>query len=90
MNIIIKRNLKDFDAWKKIVSEADGTRKGYGSKGATVYRNASDPNEVYLLFEWDDRQSYLNYFNRPDVQKALADTGKTEVIVVSESFRLDE
>ena len=90
MNIIVKRKLKDFDSWKKLVSDANEVRKGYGSKGVTVYRNAKDRNEVYLVFEWEDEKPYMNYFNLPDVQKALADTGTTEVIEVSESFNLEE
>ena len=90
MNIIIKRKLKDYEAWKNVVSEFDGLRMKYGSKGATVYRNANDPNEVYLVFEWEDGKPYTNYFNLPEVQKALADTVTTEVITISESFYLKE
>ena len=90
MNIIIKRKLKDYDSWKKIVSDLNGLRKEYGSKGMTVYRNAKDPNEVYLVMKWDDEKPYINYFNLPEVMKALADTGTTEVIELSESFYLEE
>jgi len=88
MKIIVKRILKDYDAWKEIVMDRNPMRKEYGSKGGTVYRNAKDPNEVYLVFEWEDQESYRSYFNHPDVQKALADTGTTEIIEVSESFSL--
>ena len=90
MNIIVRRKLKDYDSWKMIVADANQVRKEYGSKGGTLYRNAKDPDEVYLIFEWDDRKPYMNYFNRPDVQKALADTGTTEIIEVSESFYVEE
>ena len=90
MNIIIKRKLKDYDTWKKVVSNLDGLRKQYGSKGLTAYRNAKDPNEVYLIFEWDDGKPYASYLNLPEVKKALADTGTTEVVEVSETFHLEE
>jgi len=90
MNIIVKRKLKDYDAWKKVVSDLDGMRKEYGSKGVTVYRNARDPNEIYLIFDWEDEKPYINYLELPEVKKALADTGTTEVIEVSESFHLAE
>ena len=90
MNIIVRRKLKDFDSWKKVVVDANQVRKEYGSKGATVYRSAKDPTEVYLVFDWDDKKSFMDYFNRPDVQKALADSGTTDFIEVSESFYLKE
>ena len=54
MQIILRRRLKDYDAWRKMVSEMDGTRRKYGSRGGTVYRNAKDPSEVVLVFDWDD------------------------------------
>jgi quinol monooxygenase YgiN len=90
MKFILKRKLKDYDAWKKMVSEMDGLRKSHGSKGATVYRNAKDPNEVYMVFEWEDGKSYQNYLGLPEVKKAISDSGTFEVIEVSESFHLAE
>lgn len=54
MHFMIKRRLNDYDAWKKVISELDGLRAQYGSRGFTSYRNADDPSEVYLIFEWDD------------------------------------
>lgn len=88
MNIIIKRKLKDYETWKKMVSEMDGVRQEYGSKGVTAYRSASQPDEVHLVFEWADERSYLEYFNRPDVQQALENSGSTQIIEVAEVFRL--
>ena len=90
MKIILKRRLNNYDQWKKLVSEYDGVRKQYGSRGAWVYRSAKDPNEVYLVFEWDDSLPHQRFLDLPEVKKALADSGTTEVIEVSESFYLEE
>jgi heme-degrading monooxygenase HmoA len=89
MYVLLKRKLKDYDSWKSIVSEGSD-RKAMGSKGLTVYRTTENPNEVYIVLEWDDSvsTSYQDYLNLPEVKKALADTGTTEVIEVSESFHL--
>jgi hypothetical protein len=54
MNIIVKRKLKDFKAWKKLVSEMDGVRQAYGSQGMTAYQNASESDYVFLVFDWVD------------------------------------
>ena len=89
MKLIVRRKPKDFDAWKKLVSGMDGMRQKHGSRGATVYRNAKDRNDVVMVFDWDDQKPYTSYFGLPDVQKALAETGTTEIIEVSESFRID-
>ena len=89
MKIIVKRKLKDYNSWKEMVSTKNETRKEMGSKGMIVYRSTKDPNEVYCVFDWDDRKSYLDYFNLPEVQKALVETGTTEVIELSDSFHLE-
>lgn len=88
MKIILKRNLKDYNSWKELVSTNNQIRKDMGSKGMTVHRSAKDLNEVYCVLDWDDQKSYLDYFNMPDVQKALAQSGTTEVIEIKESFDL--
>ena len=80
--------LKDYESWMSIVSDGR-VRKEKGSKGLNVYRSARNPNEVYIVVEWDDNKSYLDYLNLPDVQKSLAETGTTELIEVSDSFHLE-
>jgi quinol monooxygenase YgiN len=90
MKVIVRRLLKDYDAWLPVVNDRNPMRREYGSRGGTVYRSARDPNEVYLVFEWDDQKSIRAYFDHPDVQRALSETGTTEIIEVSESFTLDD
>jgi quinol monooxygenase YgiN len=90
MKVLIKRRLNDYDAWKEVVSDLDGVRAGYGSRGLTAYRSAADPNEVFLVFDWDDAKPYTAYLERDDVKAALAATGTTEVTEISEFFSLPE
>lgn len=89
MHIIVRRILREYDSWKTMVSEKNELRQQYGSRGVTVYRSARNPNEVILVFEWDETKPYQRYFALPDVQRALADTGTTEIVEASESFRLE-
>lgn len=60
MFFIVKRKLKDYEAWKKVVGDNE-LRKARGSKGMTSYRSAKDPNEVYMVFEWDADKPYIDY-----------------------------
>lgn len=90
MFVLIRRVLNDFDAWKEVVSAMDGLRAQHGSRGLTAYRSAGNPNEVLLVFDWDDDKPYRTYLDLPEVKKALAATGTTEVTEVSEVFHLAE
>ncbi|MGB7962044.1 MAG: antibiotic biosynthesis monooxygenase [Propionicimonas sp.] len=90
MYILIRRVLNDFEAWKQVVTNLDGLRAQYGSRGLTAYRSASNPSEVLLVFEWDDDKPYTAYLELPEVQGALAATGTVDVTEVSEVFHLAE
>ena len=90
MYVLMRRVLNDFDAWKQVVSTMDGLRAQYGSRGLTAYRSANNPNEVLLVFEWDDDKPYSAYLELPEVKSALAATGTAEITEVSEVFHLSE
>lgn len=88
MTLILRRRLKDFDSWKKIATEKVSLRAEHGSRGATVYRSAANPNDVIVVFDWDETKPYQAYFNRPDVSQFLQETETvpTEFIEISETF----
>ena len=90
MYIFMRRQLNDYEAWKEVVSDLDGLRAQYGSRGFTSYRNAANPNEVFLIFEWDDNKPYTAYLELPEVKRALAATGAMEIIEIDEVFHLPE
>lgn len=89
MKFIVKRNLNDYDSWKEVVSGNSELRKEKGSRGVAVYRSSQNPNQVYMVFEWDDAKPYRDYLDLPEVQEVLAATGSTEVIGISEHFSLE-
>lgn len=73
------------------MSSDDGLRAQYGSRGATAYRSAENPNEVLLLFDWDDDLPYTAYFELPEVKSALAASGSVpDIAEVSEVFHLSQ
>lgn len=46
-----------FDEWKSHFDEGDATRREHGQQSAQVFRSVDDPNEVVVLFEWDDEDN---------------------------------
>lgn len=72
-----------------MVSEKNEVRQNYGSKGGVVYRDKKNPSDVYLVFDWEDNKPYMDYFNLPEVQKALSASGTTEIVEIGESFHLE-
>ena len=55
--------MKTSDGNKAIamIDDRVDTRKAAGCESTTVFRNADDPNELVVLFEWDDLERARQY-----------------------------
>jgi hypothetical protein len=49
-------------------------RKKHGSKGAVVFRDPSESDRVWVIFDWDG-QGFQSYVADPDVPPILAAAG---------------
>jgi len=46
----------------------------HGSKGSTVFRDPSEENRVWALFDWDEN-GWTNFVSDPEVPPILKDAG---------------
>ncbi len=53
-NVLAKIKVEDYNKWKFLFDKFTDDRKSKGSKGATIFRDADDPNLVIVLFDWDN------------------------------------
>jgi len=72
--VLVRHQVKDYDAWKAGFDADDANRTAAGFVGASVCRNADDPNEVVALLEVDS------------LDKARAFTGSEKLREVMEEF----
>ena len=52
--ILVRQKVEDYAKWKPFFDQHSATRQSSGSRGGRLFRNAHDPNELVVLFEWDD------------------------------------
>ena len=70
--------VQDFDRWMKIFSTTSAAkRKQHGSKGATVFRDPTETDRVWVLFDWDE-QGWKNFASDPEVPAIQKEAGLTE------------
>ena len=51
--LLERHQVRDHSRWREVFdADAEG-RKDAGCRGVRVFRNADDPGEVVVLFEWD-------------------------------------
>lgn len=73
-----KTGVDDFDQWRSNFDENDSYRVDNGQRGYQIYQSSNDPNEVVVLFEWDDEENARALFDSEEMGKRLADAGVKE------------
>ena len=51
--LLVRQKARDYEQWKSVFDAHGLTRQANGSRGGQLFRDASDPNEVIMLLEWD-------------------------------------
>ncbi len=91
--IVVRHKAKDFDKWKPVYKEHGATRKKAGCKGGRVFRNANDPSETIVLFEWDNLKNARAFAESADLRQTMERAGvidKPDVYFLEEIKELEE
>ena len=65
----------NFEQFLKIFSTKGAEkRKQHGSKGAMVFRDPTEADRVWVLFDWDE-QGFKNFVSDPEVPPILKEAG---------------
>jgi quinol monooxygenase YgiN len=89
LSVIVKSNIKDFDAWKKVFNEDKAGRKEAGAKNLRVFTAMGNKNEVYVFSELESLEKFQSYMENPDLQAKMQESGATgppEVIILNHEF----
>jgi heme-degrading monooxygenase HmoA len=75
--ILVHHKVKEYKKWKPIYDKNTAMRKAGGSQGARLLRSVSNPNEITLLFEWNDVEKARQFTMSEDLKKAMREAGVT-------------
>lgn len=76
--MLVRHKVKDYVKWKPIYDGHATTRKASGSKGAHLFRNSDNPNEMIILFEWDDLGNAQKFAQSEDLIKTMQKAGVSD------------
>ncbi len=62
VHVEVHQKVKDYPAWKEVFEEQSKVRRESGSKGARIFRDEKDPNNVAVHFEWDEISKARTFF----------------------------
>jgi hypothetical protein len=73
--LLATTQVEDMDRFLEVFSTAGaGKRKQYGSKGALVFRDPSEDDRVWVVFDWD-AEGWQSFVSDPDVPPILQEAG---------------
>ena len=73
--LLIQHKVEDYNKWKPFFDEHGKARKAHGSKGATLYRDSNDPNNIAIITEWENKEAALGMAQSPDLAETMHHAG---------------
>ena len=78
MLMLATTRVEDVDRWLKIFATTSAVkRKQHGSKGATIFRDPTESDRVWVLFDWDEK-GWQSFVSDPEVAPILKEAGHKE------------
>lgn len=73
--LLAKAPVEEFDAWKSAFEGFDSFRTEHGQLGYQVFQSAHDPDEIVVLFEWDENEDPKAFFESEAMRERMAQAG---------------
>jgi heme-degrading monooxygenase HmoA len=73
--LLVRHKVGDYESWKPVFDEHGTVREQSGSKGGRLFRNADDPNETVMLFEWDNLDNARTFAQSQDLRETMQRAG---------------
>jgi len=76
--MLVRHKVKDYAKWKPVFDDHSEARREAGSKGSRIFRKASDPDEIIILFEWDSLDNAKKFAKSEDLKKRMQEAGVSD------------
>jgi heme-degrading monooxygenase HmoA len=81
--LLLRHKVTDYEQWKSAFDAHSVTRQANGSRGGQLFRNASDPNELIILLEWDVLEKAREFVKSEDLRALLQRAGVVDHPTIS-------
>jgi heme-degrading monooxygenase HmoA len=73
--LLVRLKVADYVTWKQVFDDNDDLHRANGAKADRIFRNAADPNEVMILFDWDNLDRARLFIQSDEVREAMTRAG---------------
>jgi quinol monooxygenase YgiN len=73
--MFVRHQVNDYANWKRVYDGIASVRKEKGVTGASVYRDANDPNTIVVTHQFKDLNAAMAFAHSEDLKSAMAKAG---------------
>jgi len=77
VRMFARHQVADYDAWRKAYDTFD--RESLGVRQHAVYRSVTDPNEITVWHDFEDRATAESFASSDDLKAAMTEAGVVSV-----------
>ncbi len=74
-SLMVQHHVKDFAQWKKVYDSSSKLRTINGELSDQIYRDASDPNKLTLVFKWNSLANAQKFSSSPELKAVMEQAG---------------
>ncbi|MCW8960134.1 MAG: hypothetical protein OQK29_01140, partial [Ignavibacteriaceae bacterium] len=90
-HLLVHHHVEDYVKWKHNFDAHASARSINGSRGGKIFRSANNPNEVFILLDWDsiaNAQKFAQSQNIKEVMKNAGVVGITAIYFIEEAAKI--
>lgn len=73
--LLIRHTVEDYARWKPHFDQHSIIRQNNGCRGGLLFRDANKPNELVILFEWDNLERARLFSQSQDLREIMRRAG---------------
>lgn len=86
-HILVHHKIEEYNKWKSAFDAHSSFRAENGSMGGKIFRNADDPNDLFILLEISSIENAKKFAQSDELKEAMQKAG---VISIPEVYFIEE
>jgi len=81
--LVVRHKVEDYAKWKTAFDEGIAMRKAGGEKSYQILHTNDDPNDLMLLFEWDNLDNARKFMQSEELRAVMQRAGVSKDVDIS-------
>jgi hypothetical protein len=86
-HILVHHKIEEYNKWKSAFDDHASIRAEHGSLGGKVFRNADNPNDIFILLEINSIENGKKFASSDSTREAMKNAG---VVGMPEIYFVEE